>query len=310
MEDDAIQKDVSDQTKHDKDYDELVKRREETKAEEEPEVEEELGEKVEDPEMMEFIDSSGEVYQVPVTAAAKLKIDGEDVETPLDQALRRYQKGAAGDKKLQEASELKKTLEAKEQELTQKEQSILSQLKEADEQKKKGDLSPDDHKGVIKDLASALVDVDEDRASESLNKLVEQLRPEKQKPQKSFSSKDVDKRVDRRLANNQRMQMIRDAQNKFQKEYKDLAADEVLFNEVDRKTRELVMQSPESDPWEIIEKAAEQTKKWRDGLTKKPKKTKTPTPASGRASIGEDEKPEPTRDDVINEIKKARGQPV
>lgn len=298
----------------------IAKRTEERKDDwtetenEEPEPEPELDpgleaegeEEPEKPEMMQFIDSDGNVYEVPASAAARLKIDGEEVDTPLETALRRYQKGAAGDRRLQEANNIQRELEAKRQDLTQREQHLLNQMQQAEEKKDQGNLSDDDYSTKVRDLVAALAEADEERAAE--------LFPEVLPRKSQAEPEDMDSRVARKFREYQRQQDLERAQGDFYDNYSDLAEDTMLFEMVDNRTAKIAKENPELPPSKVITQAAEEVRQWRDEQVKKfaPKKKKktSPTPASGRASIGEDEPPPQTRDDVLENMRKARGQPA
>lgn len=312
-------------SKRDRDYEDLLNAREQEKAGEEPKVEPELEPEGEpeikpegepetkaEPEMVTFTDDDGNEYQIPKGSKAKLKIDGEEVETPVGTAFSRYQKGAAGDKRLQEASRIRQQLEAKEQQLTQKgeelsakEQQFLEKMNQASQAHKEGDLSGDDHSKYVDELTDALIEADSDKAKELLTPLFqkddsnmveekinqrfqEQERKEQEKTQREFQDK------------------LLDARAWFEDQYPDLHGDEMLFKMTDQETAELLQKNPGVEPKEIIKQAAEKVRAWR-GKPTKTKKNSAPTPASGRAKIGTDEKPQ-TREDILNQQRKARGQ--
>ena len=295
----------------------LIKRskeRSEEQAHPEEEPMEELGtsaiEKVEDkPEtMILFTGGDGKLYEVPEGATAALKIDGEEVQTPIDTALRRYQKGAAGDKRLQEASSKQRDIQAQQQDLDRREQQFLNQAKQAKTEKDRGNLSNDDYAKRIKDLSEALVEADEERTAELLREVLPRQTVAKTDPL------EVENTVSRKLKEYRKQDDLKKAQADFYKDYSDLAEDPMLFGMVDNKTAQIVTENPGMPPSEIITKAAKEVKAWQDAQFKatapKKKKKQSLTPISGRAKIGEDEPPPQTRKDVIKTMREARGQPV
>jgi len=266
-----------------------------------------------EPEMMEFMGPNDKVYKVPVSAAAKLKIDGKEVSTPIETVLSRYQKGAAGDKRLQEASNIRRELEAQQVDLTRREESFLKQMELAETAKDQGGLSKADYTKKVQDLAAALVEADEERAAE----LFQEVLPQYQQPAPVVEPEDLDNRVARKFAELQGQKDLQQAQSEFYDNYSDLAGDPFLFEMVDNKTAKIANENPDMPPSKIIKQAAEEVKEWRDEKFKqvapapvKKKKRSSPTPAGGRAKIGEDDPPPQTRKDTLNEMRVARGQPV
>lgn len=242
-----------------------------------------------------FFDN-GQAYEIPATAEAKLKVDGDEVLTPVDKVIRDYQKGVAGDKRLSEAWNMR-------QEVAKKEAELQGKLAELDQQKSSGDLSADDHAEKVSGLIKAVIDADEEAATEIFSALIP-------RPEKSDGDIDVDSIVDARIKENRQQENLAAAQQRFKDDYPELAEDDDLFALVDKKTFFIQQEKPEAEPWDIIFEAAEAVKK-KFGTSKPPVKTKTPTipVRSGRATIGEDVKPK-TRKDILNDARKARGQPL
>jgi len=111
-----------------------------------------------------------------------------------------------------------------------------------------------------------------------------------------------------------KQQDLKKAQADFYDNYSDLAEDPMLFEMVDTKTAKLSGENPDLPPSEIIKKAAEEVKQWWQGQFKKTKpkrkKNTSPTPASGRAKIGEEEAAPETRKEILSTMRQARGQPA
>ena len=276
--------------------------------EEEPEEQQtpEVTPEEKDDDSLEFYGEDGTVIRVPKSAKLKTKVDGEEYEETIERISRNYQKGAAGDKRLQEAAAIKKKLEEKERELTSREKEFLEKTQQL--QDNEDDLSDDDRNELAGRLTAALIDADEETAAKLLSKIL---------PGK-HELPDLDKEIESRLAKREEERRakkwsedVREAIGKFQREYKELAADPFLQDMVDRRTIINQQENPKASPWDIIKQSAEEVKVWVDKKVGKPPTSKPspPTPASGRAAFKEDPKPM-TREDVIAEMKRSRGQPV
>lgn len=271
---------------------------------------------------LKFYGDDGTEYEIPETAKARLKVDGKEIEEPLTKVTSRYQKGAAGDLRLQEANRVKQELEAKEetlakrgQELTAKEQEYIRRVKAANIQSKTPDPSKDGQM-ERKELIAALIDADEDKAEKAFSRLgafSQQPAPPQADP-KAIDAQ-VGQAVEAKLKEREQVQVKKDreaAVKWFFEERADLAEDAYLRSAVDRETAVIMRESPDKPPLEVMQEAARKVQIWIDGKANKPvngaKKKATPTPASGRRSMGEDSPPPPTRKERINQIRQRRGQ--
>ena len=331
----ATQQGVS---RRDRDMEDLLKRREEEALEDnedleeddletdddedlEEDDEEDLEEDEEDlepdkgedtPESMVFKGDDGKEYTVPLSASTVIKIDGEEVAAPVSQITQRYQKGAAGEIRLQQAGELKKDLEQREEALTAKEAQFLDRMDTAQQQQTTGDLSQDDYKDKVRELIEAVVEADEERAVELFSTVYKPPQDNSAQLVTDITAsvrKDLDAEASAKEQKKYNAKLVK-AGKRFNKEYKELAADGRLFELVDNETDRIAKEDPTAEPWDIISRAAEKIKKWHGGTSKKRRKKTTPTPAGGRASIGEDKKPKATRSTILNDMRAARGQPA
>lgn len=274
-------------------------------AEESEKVKEKPKEESESSEAFEFIGDDGSVIKVPRSSRLRTKVDGEEHEETLEKISRSYQKGAAGDKRLQEAAIIKKQLEDKERELTQREKDFIDkaqQLEDNDE-----GLSDDAQKALAGKLVNALMDADEDTAAELLGSIF---------PKKA-ELPNIDKEIEFRLEKRDKERAaqkwsedVKASVERFQEEYKDLAADTFLNDMVDRRTIINQQENPKASPWEIVKQSADEVRDWLNKKAgTKTAKPSPPTPASGRSVIKEESKPK-TRADVIADMKRSRGQPL
>lgn len=257
-----------------------------------------------------FTDEDGTQYEIPASARMRLKVDGAEVEETIDRMTRGYQKGAAADKRLEQASAKQRELEDKERALnargyalTQQEQAVLSKLQNMEEKHQAGRLSPDAYREKAEELVSALLD-DDDPISRVAKILPSLAAPQAEQVDLGKLQKDLKTSIRSEME-------LDEARDKFYQEFKDLADDPALHHLVNERTKILVGENPHSKPWAIIKMAAEEVTEWKRKFapveTAPAKPTPTPRQAAGRATIGKDVKPE-TREDVLNEMRKLRGQ--
>ena len=275
--------------------------------------EEEAAKVVGDEELLIFTNDKGDKFEVPKSASTTLKIDGEEVITPADKIVSRYQKGAAGDSRLQAANDLKKDLDKKAEDLSAREKNFLDQAEKAKQQNLDGKLSSDDYKIKVKELISAVVDADEGKAIELFSSIYQPPVQTGTIDEAALTTKFV-KLLDAReskTAQKTLQKSVDKANLEFEKDYPELNNDPKLYTLVDAETARIAVEKPNATPGEIIVEAAKNIQKWYG--TKKPgeklKKKSAPTPAGGKVPLGEAPKKE-TREDIINDLRKSRGQPA
>lgn len=324
----ATQEEGVQKSKREKDYEELVAAREAERTEGPvlgTETHEEGEGAPQEPQqevaMITIMGSDGQAYQVPADGKLRLKIDGEEVEESFDRVTRSYQKGAAADKRLETAARKQRELEQKEQELhergqrlTQQEQAALQKLQKMQEQHEAGRLSPDAYKDKAKALVEALLEADE--PVEAVAKVIPTLFPDQQQP--PFDPAQLDGVIEQKINLREerakaqaKARELTQAQTRFKEEHSDLDSDPVLRQAVNEFTKGLQQETPGASPWEIIDEAAKRTRQWQEekfGKQPRPRAKPSPQPAAARASVGKEERP-PSRLDVLNELRAARGQP-
>lgn len=278
--------------------------------------------------ILTFLDERGGEIKVPSTAKIRLKVDGQEVDESLDRVTRNYQKGAAADKRLEQATKLQKELEQKERHLTdmgtalsQREDKVLRVLQGLEQKKESGKLSPDAYRNAAQKMVDALLK--EENPVESLAAVLPEIMS-------SSSSAPVDiGQLKASLKAELKGELKQDIEldtaiSDFNRDFKELAEDPRLFKMVDEETVVLMRLNPNATHGEIIKEAAEKVQEWKDEMAgaTKPGATKRETSggtgarpkpkptiaASGRASIGEDVTPE-SRRDILNKMRQSRGQP-
>lgn len=329
MTEEATQQGVS---KRDQDYNDLVARRsEETEAEAASRDVEDLsmaaeGEENENiegdtpvkegapkQEMVTVQGSDGQLYEVPKDGKVKLKVDGEEVESSFDNITRNYQKGAAGDKRLQEANAKLQEIDQKTENLTKREAKFQKDMKEAQAKEADGSLSSDDYKDTVKNLAAALIDADLGTAIELLGKVV----PGQQAASTVISDEDLNQRLESKLSERDKAKAEAEFEKlrlegvkAFKSDFPEIAEDDDLTNLVGSRTERIFFEDPTADPRDIIKQAAtEVQEKFGKAKRKVAPKKQTPTAAGGRAVIGTDAKPDKTREEVLADMRRARSQP-
>jgi hypothetical protein len=269
-------------------------------------------------QMITLTDDEGNEYQVPKTAKMRLKIDGAEVEESFDRVTRGYQKGAAADKRLEQATLKQRELEERERDLTargealtQQEQAALAGLQKMEKQHKAGALSEDAYNDLSQQLVKALLE--DDDPVEGVAKILPQILQSNQSPldqdeldwiiESKFRS-----REERRRAEARRNAIIK-AQSRFAKDYSHLDKNPLLRGLVNEQTKILVREKPDADPWEIIKEAAEYVETGLEGQSGSkrtgPKPKPTPRTASARASVDTAPKPQ-TREEALAEMREKR----
>ncbi len=279
--------------------------------------------------ILTFFNDQGQEIKVPATAKIRLKVDGQEVDESLDRVTRSYQKGAAADKRLEQATKLQRELEQKERNLadrgialSQKEERTLKILQGLEQKKESGKLSQDAYRNAAQKMVDALLK--EENPVESLAAVLPEIMSSSQNAPVDIGQLKTSLKAELKGELRQDRD-LETAISDFSRDFKDLAEDPRLFKLVDEETVVLMRLNPELSHGEIIKKAAEKVQEWKDGMAAGTTKSNTlkkeslggggmrpkPKPsfaASGRASIGEDVKPE-THRDIINQMRQMRGQP-
>ena len=275
----------------------------------------------------------GESGQAPVSSAplreqdgewyATAKVNGEEVQVPYSDVMAQYQKNSAADKRLQEAAERQRELEAYEEQLNQ----YRAQL-EAQTHQPSSDAEPSPSTDATTDaLYSAYHDAlfagEEAKASQLLKQIRAADQP--QNPEIDINGiierTKTEMREEERKAHADAYEERRvDAVKKFHEEFPEIASDPSLLAVADAKSAEIYRDDPTRDPWEIMRDSAEHARSWLfqhvEDLGGKADKSKREerkqamdevTSRNVKASLGEDEE-EVTYSDIISEMRAERGQ--
>ena len=259
-----------------------------------------------------------------------IKVDGEDIAVPFDDLKSSHQKDKASQKRFEEAAEYGRRIQEREAQLNayvqnmQRSQQAPRQAppsKDAEPAQEQPDESPD----LIKKYHEALYEDDADKAAELFKALTNKGRSQ---PATQNVEEVVQKVLGRTLAQ-QRAQTQRQEQWAYQKsledavkwfddEYPDIAKVSELRAVADNRTIDLTQKNPDWTPKQIMKEAAESTRQWAKDLlspknervTRKKQIVQHPRAASASSKIGEDEPVPETASDIIEEMKRVRGQVI
>lgn len=318
MEDDAIQVDVSRQEI----MEEMMAERagtapepeqptEEQAVEEQPEAEEQPAE---EEEGIDFYTPDGRTIRVPKSARYKAKLDGEEAEVDIDRVTRSYQKGAAADKRLEEAARRAKELEQYERTLAQRLQEVRQQEAAAKRPpRERGDL-----KAQAQKLYSAVLDEVDDPVA-AIAEALAGLSPDEDEIARVVEERTLAKTSSllserERRAAELAAETKRNAANQwFVDNYADIVEDEHLLGRAMQMGAERLKANPNGDYQEMVRSIGDELRKWSGKTLSQQTRTKPkptiPTPRSGQVPKKPEPKPQ-TRADILAEMKSWRGQPT
>lgn len=318
MEDDAIQVDVSRQEI----MEEMMAERagtapepeqptEEQEVEKQPEAEEQPAE---EEEGIDFYTPDGRTIRVPKSARYKAKLDGEEAEVDIDRVTRSYQKGAAADKRLEEAARRAKELEQYERTLAQRLQEVRQQEAAAKRPpRERGDL-----KAQAQKLYSAVLDEVDDPVA-AIAEALAGLSPDEDEIARVVEERTLAKTSNllserERRAAELAAETKRNAANQwFVDNYADIVEDEHLLGRAMQMGAERLKANPNGDYQEMVRSIGDELRKWSGKMLSQQTRTKPkptiPTPRSGQVPKKPEPKPQ-TRADILAEMKSWRGQPT
>ena len=262
----------------------------------------------------EFYTPDGKVIRVPKSARYKAKLDGEETEVDIDRITRSYQKGAAADKRLEEAARRAKELEEYERTLAQRLQAVRQQEEAAKRPpRKRGDLKEQAQK-----LYSAVLDEVDDPVA-AIAEALAGLSPDEDEIARVAEERALAKAStllserDRREAELAAEKKRNAANQWFVDNYGDIVEDEHLLGRAMQMGAERLKANPTGDYQEMVKSIGDELRSWAGKTLSSQTRTKPkptiPTPRSGQIP----KKPEPkqqTRADILAEMKAWRGQPT
>ena len=303
----------------------VVKRNEEFESEVNETLSSEEVEEVE--EVEEKKPSPVDVWEEDGTWYTAVKIDGEDIKVPFNDLKSSHQKDRASQKRFEEAAEYGRRVQEREAQLNayvqkmQQSQQAQPPSKDAEPEQEQPDDSPD----LIKKYHEALYEDDADKAAELFKSLTNKGRGQ---PAATQNVEEVVERVLGRTIAQQQAQTQRQQQYAYQKsledavkwfdsEFPDVAGTPELRAVADNRTIDLTQKHPDWSPQQIMQEAAESTRQWakeflspnkNERAERKKRIVQHPKAARASSKIGEDEPVPQTASDIIEEMKKVRGQ--
>ena len=257
-----------------------------------------------------------------------VKVDGEDITVPFDDLKSSHQKDKASQKRFEEAAEYGRRIQEREAQLNAYVQNMQRSQKAPQQQPPSKDAAPeqeqpDDSPDLIKKYHEALYEDDADKAAELFKALTNKGRshPATQNVEEVVQ-KVLGTTFAQQRAQSQRQQQwayqksLEDAVKWFDDEYPDIAKVPELRAIADNRTIDLTQNNPDWTPKQIMKEAAESTRQWAkdilspssERVTRKKRIVQHPRAASASSKIGEDEPVPETASDIIEEMKRVRGQ--
>ena len=287
------------------------------RANTEEEVEEEI--QHEDPKSPVWLKDGNWVTSV--------KVNGEEVEVPFDGLKTSHQKDAASQQRFEKAAQRERFLAQKEQELRSYAQQLQAHVQKATPSQKDEEPELDtDYKELVSQYHQALYEDDADKAAELLQTLTTgrtQATPNVEEAvnkalNQAYARQQVEQAKQQQMAYED---SVKQAVAWFESEYPDVADVPELRAIADNRTVTIMKESPSMAPNQIIHAAAEYAREWANSnlnggkgtnarTERKKKIVSEPKPARKTAKIGEDEELEKTPSQVIEDMRKSRGQPT
>ena len=275
-------------------------------------------------------DDSSPMWKEDDSWYTTIKIDGEDIKVPFNDLKSSHQKDKASQKRFEDAAEYGRRVQEREAQLNayvqnmqqqqQKQKTLPSQDAEPEQEQ------PDDSPDLIKKYHEALYEDDADKAAELFKALTNKGRGQP-------ATQNVDEAVQQALqramaqqqAQNKRQQQyayqksLEDAVKWFDSEFPDVAGTPELRAVADNRTIELTQSNPDWSPKQIMQEAAESTRQWakeflspnkNERVARKQRIVQHPKATNASARLGEEEPVPETAADIIEEMKRVRGQVI
>jgi len=288
----------------------------------------EAEESQEEKEEIQQEDPAPPVWLKDGTWVTSVKVNGAETIVPFEGLKVSHQKDSASQQRFEEAAAKERWLNGKEAQLRQYVQS-LKQKEEASPPPTQGDEPKTDTNfvEVAKEYHQALYEDDADKAAE----LLQTLTTGRSQVATPNVEEAVNKALQEAFARQQMVQAkaqqkayedsVKEAVSWFEKEYPEVAGNSELRAIADNRTVTIMKDNPSMTPGYVIQAAAEYAREWANSnlnggkgvnarAERKKKIVSEPKPARKTAKIGDDEELEKTPSQVIEDMRKSRGQPT
>ena len=284
-------------------------------VEETEEAEEEVAEEIQQE------DPSPPVWVQDGNWVTTIKVNGEEQVIPFDNIKASHQKDAASQQRFEQAAAKERWLAQKEKEL----HDYATSLQESPPPEEPGEEPDTDYKSTVSQYHQALYEDDADKAAELLQTLTTgrtQATPNVEEAvnkalNEAFTRQQVEYAKQQQMAY---QGAVKEAVSWFESEYPDIAKNADLRAIADNKTVTIMKENPSMPPANIIHAAAEYAREWAhlnlsngkasERSDRKKKIVSEPKPARKTAKIGEDEPREKSPSEIIEDMRKSRGQPT
>ncbi len=254
-------------------------------------------------EVIENVDKSFDEQKINV------KIDGEELELPLSEVVKGYQKDATASKRLADAREKLKELEQREAELKERELSLKAkESEESTETQSADELPSEGDKSDAERMYQQLLYGDDEEGVKVVETFIDKFgRAESQ-------AIPTDEIISIATQNVLQTILYNEALDKFKRDFSDVAEDDFLANYASSLLKQAAAESQTyEEAFEKVgnaarEKALEIAKKFRANERNDRKESLEPEPS--RLSVAAERPLEKTETmaDIIAEIRKQRGQ--
>ena len=280
-----------------------------------------LGDDEEFEELQEVNEEDAPVWKHEGQWVTSVKVNGQDVVVPFDGLKSSHQKDVASQQRFQQAAHKERALAQQEAQLRQYAQSLQQQESAPPIQDEPEDGF--DYNKTVEEYHQALYEDDAAKAAELLQTLTG----------RNTATPNIDEAVNkavgqafaRRQAEQAKAQQlhyeheVKNAVGWFEQEYPEISQNPDLRAIADNKTVSLMKENPSWAPGQVIYAAAEYARHWANSnVSNQPlpnerverKKKIVPQPKSARKSAkpSEDDSGPKTQEQVIEEMRQARGQ--
>lgn len=248
----------------------------------------------------------------PIEKLVKVKVDGEEIELPLAEVMKGYQKDASGSKKLEQAAQERQQLDRDKAEFEALKQNYSPP--EAEE----AEIQPSDDVDFTSKLRDAMDDLSIGSEQEQANaaNVIKDLLGRGDNP--AIQEEQIVSQATKQATHDVLMEIqYNSAHEKFVGDYQDIVNDETLYRMAFDKFDAAVPQSGTYE--EAFKKAGDEVRQWMGGISGKSEVSdkialkeqlsSEPTGVGTRAQRAPVKEPD-TLSDIVLAMKAGRGQPT
>ena len=254
----------------------------------------------------------------------KVKVDGNEIEVPFDDLQNSHQKDRSYQQRFEQAAQYSLQIQAREQQLNAHIQQLQRQQRMAQQPSQDAAEEVEDSSDLIKKYHEALYEDDSEKASDLFKTLTDKGRVQATPNVQEVVNQEIGRQFNQmhKQAEQQKQwayhKSLEDSVKWFESEFPDVAEAAELRAIADNRTVPLTQEHADWTPHQIIQAAAESTREWaksflepdkqNERVSRKRKIVQHPKAASASAQIGEDDSVPQTPAQIIDEMKRARGQ--